>query len=130
VETAYRLGGGLDPDVALLASGVSLFRKILGVALDKPEWESAGPEQERHGGAIGKFLIGKPGRVTRITGLADARSMPGVVAAEVYVEVGGTVHPLTDGSKRVGHALAFGKDRLEAEARAARALGSIRIETE
>ena len=33
VETAYRLGGGLDPDVALLASGVSLFRKILGVAL-------------------------------------------------------------------------------------------------
>jgi len=33
VETAYRLGGGLDPDVALLASGVSLFRKILGCAL-------------------------------------------------------------------------------------------------
>jgi biotin carboxylase len=130
VETAYRLGGGLDPDVALLASGVSLFRKILGVALDKPEWESAGPEQERHGGAIGKFLIGKPGRVTRIGGLEEARVMPGVVAAEVYVEVGGTVHPLTDGSKRIGHALAHGRDRSEAHDRAARALAAIRVETE
>src|SRR6185436_16726405 len=56
VETAYRLGGGLDPDVALLASGVSLFRKILGVALSRGDWESAGPEREPHGGAIGKFL--------------------------------------------------------------------------
>jgi biotin carboxylase len=130
VETAYRLGGGLDPDVALLASGISLFRKILGVALDKPEWEAAGPERERHGGAIGKFLVGRPGRVTRITGLDEARAMPGVVGAEVYVEIGGTVHPLTDGSKRVGHVLAFGKDRSEAEVRASRALGTIRIETE
>jgi biotin carboxylase len=130
VETAYRLGGGLDPDVALLASGISLFRKILGVALDKPEWETAGPERERHGGAIGKFLVGRPGRVKRIAGVDDARTMAGVVAAEVYVEVGGTVYPLTDGSKRVGHVLAFGKDRAEADERASRALRAIRIETE
>jgi len=53
VETAYRLGGGLDPDVALLASGISLFRKILGVALSDPEWEAAGPERPPHGGASG-----------------------------------------------------------------------------
>jgi len=130
VETAYRLGGGLDPDVALLASGISLFRKILGVALSKPDWEAAGPERERHGGAIGKFLVAQPGRVTRISGLEDARAVSGVVAAEVYVEVGATVHPLTDGSKRAGHVLAFGKDRGEAEERASRALGAIRIETE
>ncbi len=130
VETAYRLGGGLDPDVALLASGTSLFRKILGVALDRPNWEAAGPEAERHGGAIGKFLVGRPGRITRITGLEEARAMSGVVAAEVYVEVGGTVHPLTDGSKRAGHVLAFGNDRNDAEERASRALRAIRIETE
>ena len=130
VETAYRLGGGLDPDVALLASGTSLFRKILGVALDKPEWEASGPERERHGGAIGKFLVGRPGKVTRISGLDEARTMTGVVAAEVYVDVGGTVHPLTDGSKRIGHVLAFGKDRNEAESQASRALRTIRVETE
>src|SRR5262249_25968413 len=125
VETAHRLGGGLDPDVALLASGVSLFPKILSVALGRADWEEGDPprdppsrpisglarEGERFGGAIGKFLIAKPGRVVRIDGLDDARAMPGVVAAEVYVEVGGVVHPLTDGSKRAGHVLASGMDR-------------------
>jgi biotin carboxylase len=129
VETAYRLGGGLDPDVALLASGTSLFRKILGVALSRPDWESAGPEAEPHGGAIGKFLIGKPGRVVGVHGLEAARSMPGVIAAEVYVEPGGTVLPLTDGSKRAGHVLAVGADRDQANARATHAANAIRIET-
>ena len=129
VETAYRLGGGLDPDVALLASGTSLFRKILGVALSREDWENAGPEQEPHGGAIGKFLIGRPGRVVAIHGLETARTMPGVIAAEVYVEPGGNVFPLTDGSKRAGHVLAVGRDREEANARAAGAAAAIRIET-
>jgi biotin carboxylase len=129
VETAYRLGGGLDPDVALLASGTSLFRKILGVALARDDWEGAGPEREPHGGAIGKFLIARPGRVTAIRGLDAARSMPGVVAAEVYVEPGGTVFPLTDGSKRAGHVLAVGADRDQANAHATAAASAIRIET-
>jgi biotin carboxylase len=129
VETAYRLGGGLDPDVALLASGTSLFRKILGVAMARDDWERAGPEREPHGGAIGKFLIGRPGRVVAIHGLEAARAMPGVRAAEVYVETGGTVFPLTDGSKRAGHVLAVGVDREEANARALDAANAIRIET-
>jgi S-sulfo-L-cysteine synthase (3-phospho-L-serine-dependent) len=129
VETAYRLGGGLDPDVALLASGTSLFRKILGVALSREDWESAGPESTPHGGAIGKFLIGRPGRVLAIHGVETARTMPGIVAAEVYVEPGGTVFPLTDGSKRAGHVLAVGADRDQANARATDAANAIRIET-
>jgi biotin carboxylase len=129
VETAYRLGGGLDPDVTLLASGISLFRKILGVALGLPEWETTGVESERHGGAIGHFLVGRPGRVLRVEGLDEARAMPGVVAAEVYVRTGGTVHPLTDGSKRVGHVLATGRDRDEAASHAKTAAERIRIET-
>lgn len=129
VETAHRLGGGLDPDVALLASGVSLFRKILGVALGRREWEKAGVEASLHGGAIGKFLVGEPGRVVAIEGLGEARRMPGVVGAEVYVEVGGVVHPLTDGSKRAGHVLAHGRDRAEADARASAAAKLIRIVT-
>ena len=129
VETAHRLGGGLDPDVALLASGVSLFRKILGVALGRTDWEAAGPEAERHGGAIGHFLVAEPGRVTAIEGLDEARAMPGVVSAEVYVRTGGTVYPLTDGSKRAGHVLAVGKSRDEARSNAVAAASRIRIHT-
>jgi biotin carboxylase len=129
VETAHRLGGGLDPDVTLLASGVSLFRKILGVAVGHSEWEAMGVEAERHGGAIGRFLIARPGRVVKIGGLDVARAMLGIVAAEVYPEIGATVHPLTDGSKRAGHVLATGRDRDDAAANAERAAAVIRIET-
>lgn len=127
VETAHRLGGGLDPDVTLLASGVSLYRKIVGVALGRREWERAGVEAPRHGGATGRFLVAQPGRVTAITGLDAARTMPGVVDAQLYVGVGDTVHPLTDGSRRAGHVLATGADREQAEARAQAALATLHL---
>jgi biotin carboxylase len=129
VETAYRLGGGLDPDVTLLASGVSLYRKICGVALGRPAWEAAGPEGEAHGGAVGRFIVAKPGLVMAVTGLDRARGMEGIVDAEVYLRPGDRVHPLTDGSKRAGHVLACGSSRDEAEARARRAMEAIVIAT-
>ncbi|MBN2192227.1 MAG: ATP-grasp domain-containing protein [Polyangiaceae bacterium] len=130
VETALRLGGGLDPDVTFLASGVSLYRRIVGVALGRADWEGAGPEAPAHGGATGRFIVGRPGRVRAVRGLDTARSLPGVVDAQVYVEPGGIVHPLTDGAKRAGHVLAFGTTREEAEARAAAAMARIEIDTE
>lgn len=130
VETALRLGGGLDPDVTFLASGVSLYRKIVGVALGRQDWERAGREGPAHGGATGRFIIGKPGLVKAIHGLEEARALPGVVSTEVYVKPGGTVYPLTDGSKRAGHVLAYGVDREAAEQTARRAMDTIQIVTE
>lgn len=129
VETALRLGGGLDPDVTLLASGVSLYRRIVGVALGREDWERAGPEGPAHGGATGRFLVARPGRVRAVRGLDIARTLPGVVGAEAYVKPGGMVYPLTDGAKRAGHVLAFGDTRAEAETRAAAAMGQIEIDT-
>lgn len=130
VETAYRLGGGLDPDVAFLASGKSLYRRILGVALGRSDWESHGPEAPAHGGAIGRFLIAQPGRVREIGGLNEARGLSSVVDAQVYVRAGGEVFPLTDGSKRAGHVLATGTSRADAEANANRGAELIQIRTE
>jgi len=130
VETALRLGGGLDPDVTWLATGVSLYRKIVGVALGRSEWEACTSESPAHLGAVGRFLIGTPGRVIAVEGLPEARRLPGIVGAEVYVSAGDTVHPLTDGSKRAGHVLAVGSSRAEAEQNASRAMQAIRIVTE
>jgi len=129
VETAFRLGGGLDPEVTFLASGISLYRRIVGVALSRPEWEASAPEAAAHAGATGRFLVGKPGRVQAVTGLSLARALPNVIDAEVYVRPGELVHPLTDGSKRVGHVLAVGSSREDAEATAARAMHQITIDT-
>jgi biotin carboxylase len=129
VETALRLGGGLDPDVTYLATGISLYRRIVGVALGRDDWETAGREAEAHGGAVGRFIVAEPGRVEAVDGLTEARELPGIVGAEVYVQPGDTVHPLTDGSKRAGHVLAVGRDRDEAERHAAEAMRRIRIVT-
>ena len=130
VEVAYRLGGGLDPEVALLASGVSLYRRIVGVALGRSAWETASSEAVSHGGAIGSFIIAKPGRVVAVQGVAQAEAMTGIVDVAVYRRVGDTVEPLTDGSKRAGHVVAVGKDRQEAEQRAAAARDTVCIVTE
>jgi carbamoyl-phosphate synthase large subunit len=130
VETAHRLGGGLDPDVTFLASGVSLYRRIVGVALDRPEWETRGPEAPRHGGVAGRFVVGPPGQLRLVAGLDRARAMQGVVSAEIYVRPGERIHALTDGAKRAGHVLAFGKDRDEAEQRARVAIQGLHFELE
>jgi biotin carboxylase len=130
LETALRLGGGLDPEVTFLASGQSLYRKIVGVALGRDDWERHGPEAPAHGGAVGRFVVAEPGRVTAVLGLEEARRSPGIVGAEVYVLPGDLVHPLTDGSKRAGHVLATGRDRDDAEANARQAMSVLNIVTE
>lgn len=131
-ETAARLGGGFDADVTLLASGVDLTTRVLGVAAGRADWEAQGLRERgtRHGGAIAKFLLGKPGVVTAIQGLDEARALPGVVDVEVFVPVGGRVFPLTDSAKRAGYVLAHGRDGAEAHARADAALSRIRLVTE
>ncbi len=128
-ETAARLGGGFDADVTRLASGVDLYDRVLGVALGDAALENQGPTSPSFGGAIAKFLVAPPGRVTAVDGLASARDVPGVDDAEVFVPVGATIHPLTDSAKRAAYVLAHGGTREEATRRADDALSRLRIAT-
>jgi len=129
-ETAARLGGGFDADVTRLASGVDLYDRVLGVALGDATLERQGATGPKHGGAIAKFLVARPGRVRAIEGLAAARALEGIEDAEVFVPVGGRVLPLTDSAKRAAYVLSRGETRQEATARADAALARIHIETE
>jgi len=129
-ETAARLGGGFDADVTRLASGVDLYDRVLGVALGDAALEEQGVVDDAHGGAVAKFLIARPGAVRAVHGLTDARAMPGVRDAEVFVPVGGRVLPLTDSAKRAAYVLASADTRVAAVQRADAALDRIRIETE
>lgn len=128
-ETAARLGGGFDADVTRLASGVDLYDRLLGVALENEALEHQGAIGPRHGGAIAKFLVARPGAVRTVQGVDTARALPGVADAEVFVPVGGRVFPLTDSAKRAAYVLAFGRSREDATASADAALGRIVIET-
>ncbi|MGH7294304.1 MAG: hypothetical protein ACRELB_05200, partial [Polyangiaceae bacterium] len=129
-ETAARLGGGFDADVTRLASGVDLYDRVLGVALNDGALERQGVVGPSHGGAIAKFLVAKPGGVRRVTGLEAARMGDGVDDVEVFVPVGGRVLPLTDSAKRAAYVLCHGATRAEATARADHALGHVHIDTE
>jgi len=129
-ETAARLGGGFDADVTRLASGVDLYRRVLGVAVGDAALERQGATSPAHGGAIAKFVVGRPGTVRAVSGVAEARAVEGVDDAEVFVPVGGRVLPLTDSAKRAAYVLSHGSTRDEARARADRALALIRIDTE
>jgi biotin carboxylase len=129
-ETAARMGGGFDADVTKLASGVDLYARIVGLALGDRELERQGVTAAAHGGAIAKFLIERPGVVRSIGGLDRARALDGVDVVEVFVPVGGRVHPLTDSAKRAGFALAHGPSRDAATAAADAALAAIRLDVE
>ncbi len=128
-ETAARLGGGFDGDVTRLASGVDLYDRLLGVAVGDPALEKQGVVAKAHGAAIAKFLVGRPGVVRAVRGLGDARALPGIDDAEVFVPVGGRVHPLTDSAKRAAYVLAHGESRDQATARADAALARITLDT-
>jgi biotin carboxylase len=128
-ETAARLGGGFDADVTRLASGVDLYDRTIGVALGDPSLERQGVVSPRHGAAIAKFLIGRPGPVRAVRGLDDARRIEGVDDAQVFVGIGGQVMPLTDAAKRAAFVLAHGKAREEATARADAALACLHVDT-
>ncbi len=124
-ETAARLGGGFDADVTQLATGVDLYRRLIGIALSNPKLEHEGPTDQSHEGAAVKFFTGPTGRLQSVSGLDAARALPGITACEVFVPVGGTIHPLTDSAKRLGYALAHGKDRQVALSCAAAAISAV-----
>jgi biotin carboxylase len=128
-ETAARMGGGFDADVAFLASGVNLYDRILGIAVGDEALERAGKTGPAHGAAIVKFHIGRPGKVVRKGGLEAARAVPGVLAAELFPPVGAMVHPLTDSAKRTGYVIAAGETRHGVESAVDAALARLQLET-
>jgi biotin carboxylase len=128
-ETAARMGGGFDADVAFLASGVNLYDRILGIAVGDANLERAGKSGQAHGAAIVKFHIGRPGVVTAKGGLEAARGVRGTLAAELFPPIGARVHPLTDSAKRTGYVIAAGATRAEVERAADEALGCMVLET-
>ena len=66
----------------------------------------------------------------RITGIEEARRIPGVTDLEVYCREGETVRPLTSGSDRVGHIIAMADTRAAALAAVREAEQTLHIETE
>jgi len=133
VECAARIGGMMAEHL-LHALGIDLLEIALRLALGEPVTSEHLRERFRRPVAI-RFLTAEPGtltpgRVTRIGTLGPALAAPGVLAAEVYSEVGETIRPVQVISDRRGYVIAEGPTREEAIERADAAALLVDIEVE
>ena len=76
-----------------------------------------------------RYIFPRPGRVERVTGVADAEKMPGVVFCQIRVKPGDIVGPVHSHPARAGLVMAMGESRSDAQAKTEAAIRAIQIET-
>jgi len=125
IESHARTGGDGIPALVAAVIGRDVELEMLAVL----SGSIPGPATAASADAISKrFLTARTGRVTRLTGVVEARTMPGVIAVELDIEVGDDVHDPDASWWRVGEVVAVGATPEIAVERACRAAGHIEIE--
>lgn len=129
-ETAARCGGGFDADITKWVSGVDLYERLLGVALNRKELEYSQAKPAAFGAAIVRFLPPPNGIVKNVTGVANAKKLPGVVDIATYVKEGDQCRGLIHAASRAAHIVCVGENRQQVITRADAAEQCIRFEIE
>jgi biotin carboxylase len=127
VEAHSRRGGDRINELVRLVHGVDLEEATYRLAAGTELLPAAHPAE---GAAAIRFLLAEPGVVTEVTGIEAAEAVEGVVAVEVQVDIGDTVHELRWSEDRCGHVLVRAADTASAERLARRAAALIHIDTE
>lgn len=134
VECAARIPGGQMADLVRWAVGVDLVDVQLRLALgDELPDEVVRPSVNRP--LAIRFLTAQPGplpagKVTRVGPLDKVLAFPGVVQADVYLQVGETIRPVRLDGDRRGYVIALGGTNLEALERAEAASTLLDVEVE
>ena len=117
VEIAARPGGGhIFSDIVREVSGVNMVQELAKILVGEvPDLE---PKFQR--GCVYRFFNPPPGIVRAISGIEEARSLPGVVDLSVVRKVGDRIGDLVNSLERSGYIVVTGHDRAEAVARADR----------
>jgi biotin carboxylase len=132
VECAARIPGGQMADLVRVATGVDLVEVQLRMALGEELPDELVRPRFSQPLAI-RFLTAEPGplptgRVTRIGPLDKVLAFPGVVQADVYLQVGETIRPVRLDGDRRGYVIATGSTNVEALERAEAAAGLLDVE--
>ncbi len=134
VECAARIPGGQMADLVRVAVGVDLVDVQLRMALgDELPDELVRPRFSRP--LAIRFFTAAPGplptgRVTRIGSLDKVRAFPGVVQAEVYLQLGEVIRPVRLDGDRRGYVIATGDTNLSALERAEAAARLLDVDVE
>ncbi len=134
VECAARIPGGQMADLVRHAVGVDLVDVQLKLALGEPLAERDYVPRFRQPLAI-RFLTAQPGplptgKVASIGPLEKVLAFPGVVQAELYLQLGETIRPVRLDGDRRGYVIAIAETNLEALERAEAAAQLVDVETE
>ncbi len=134
VECAARIPGGQMADLVRVAVGVDVVEVQLRLALgDELPDELVRPRFSRP--LAIRFLTAQPGplptgKVRRIGPLDKVLAFPGVVQADLYLQVGETIRPVRLDGDRRGYVIAVGDTNLEALERAEAASTLLDVEVE
>jgi biotin carboxylase len=134
VECAARIPGGQMADLVRWAVGVDLVDIQLRFALGEEVPDDVVMPKFKQPLAI-RFLTAEPGplptgRVTQIGPLDKVLAFPGVVQADVYLQLGETIRPVRLDGDRRGYVIATADTNLEALERAEAAARLLDIEVE
>jgi biotin carboxylase len=134
VECAARIPGGQMADLVRVATGVDLVEVQLRMALGEDLPDEVVRPKFQQPLAI-RFLTADPGplptgKVTEIGSLDKVRAFPGVVQAELYLDLGETIRPVRLDADRRGYVIATGQTNLQALQRAEAAATLLDVEVE
>ncbi len=134
VECAARIPGGQMADLVWHAVGVDLVDVQLRMALGEDLPDELVTARFKQPLAI-RFLTAEPGplptgKVKRIGPLDKVLAFPGVVQADVYLQIGETIRPVRVDGDRRGYVIATADTNLEALDRAEAAARLLDVEVE
>jgi biotin carboxylase len=124
LEIGPSLGDALVCEIVLRSSGVDLVDAAIDLALG----ETPKLKATRYDAAAVRWVMAPAGRVVGVSGLEEARRLPGVVAVDVALRPGDVVLPAAAGRTRFGHVIAEATEPSLAESRAAAAIRLLKLE--
>jgi biotin carboxylase len=132
VEVAARIPAGQMADLVRLGTGVDLVEIALAQALGRPVTNEM-IEAHFHRPIAISFLTASPGilptgTVAAVDGLDLVRAAPGVLQADVYIQIGETIRPVEVDADRRGYVIATAGNARDALELARRAAHRLRVE--
>lgn len=129
IELAARASGGYFCTREIpLNTGVDFIGAVIKIALGEP-LNPSDLQPKRQTPVVQRYAFPKPGRVSKITGAAAARAIPGIEELIVTVQTGDMIPEPTHSGCTAAMVLATGGSVAEAKKSAAAALDALRIET-
>lgn len=127
IELGARMGGDcITTHLIPLSTGIDMIEATINICLGlTPE---ICPKFEK-GSAI-RFITPNPGYIKDITGIEDAKKLPGVKVVEVQVGIGDKVTNINSSLDRSGYIIAQGENALDAINKCENAIKKIEINTE